>query len=504
MSVFSKQTRTGRFFRTLSSSYVLLLAATIYSLGVVPIILNFTGTASLGLWSLVMQFGTFLTLLDAGLSSACIRQFVGPLVREDHGALAAKFQSALALASVQGLLIASAGLAGGWLVPWLGIPTSEAKLFAGLFVAQCCLVALEFPFRPFNSLLLAQQRFEFNYLVTGLGMVLSLGLVWWGMANGLGLWSLIMAGGFQALVKTIASLVCVAHFYGLRGFFSRSQIRWHTMKQLMAESGSFFSGTMFGTLGGVAQATLLSRWFGLDGVAAWNVGSKAANLVSQLLSKLYESSFAGLSELFESGRTDLLLRRLGQLFGWVVGISLFAAVGVCLFNGTFIQVWTNARISWPPLSDAAVALWLVGLTASRGLAEQTKILLVWRWIRLGPALEFFLWLGLVPWLTHQLALPGFVLGTALVPLGAASVVYLCGLRKKYSGAGTSLVTRETRGFVGAGGFLFIISVPSGLMIQSLWMHALWILVAGLIFIWFLRPQLGILIGSSFPKKGRSP
>jgi hypothetical protein len=254
----------------------------------------------------------------------------------------------------------------------------------------------------------------------------------------------------------------------------------------------------------VAQATLLSRWFGLDGVAAWNVGSKAANLVSQLLSKLYESSFAGLSELFESGRTDLLLRRLGQLFGWVVGISLFAAVGVCLFNGAFIQVWTNARISWPPLSDAAVALWLVGLTASRGLAEQTKILLIWRWIRLGPALEFVLWLGLVPWLTHQLALPGFVLGSALVPLGAASVVYLCGLRKKYSAAGTSLVARETRGFAGAGGFLFIISVPWGLMTQSLWMHALWILVAGLIFIWFLRPQLGILIGSSFPKKGRSP
>jgi O-antigen/teichoic acid export membrane protein len=502
-SLFSSETRTGRFFRTLSSSYVLLVAATLYSLGVVPIILNFSGTASLGLWSLVVQFGTYLTLLDAGLSGACIRQFVGPLVREDHGALAGKFQNALALASIQGLLIATAGFAGGWLVPWLGIPASEAQLFAGLFAAQCCLVALEFPFRPFNSLLLAQQRFEFNYLVTGFGMILSLGLVWWGMASGLGLWSLILAGGFQALVKTGVSLLCVARFYGLRGFFSESQVRWHNMKQLLTESGSFFSGTMFGALGGVAQATLLSRWFGLDGVAAWNVGSKAANLLSQLLSKFYESSFAGLSELFESGRTDLLLKRLGQLFGWVLGISLFAAVGISLFNGVFIRIWTDARIPWSPALDVAVALWLVGLTAFRGLGEQTKILLVWRWIRLGPVLEFLIWLGLAPWLAHRLALPGFVLGCALAPFGSACMIYLYGLRLRYRGVGASLITREARGFVAAGGFLFLISALWGLMTEGVWMHAVLLLVSALIFLWLFIPRIGALVSSLTKNEGPS-
>lgn len=232
----------GRFFRTLSSSYVLLLSASAYSLGVVPMILAYTDTRSLGLWSLVVQFGTYLTLLDAGLSGACIRQFVGPIVRNDSDGLASKFQNALALASAQGLLIAITGLTGGLLVPWLSIPAEEAKLFAALFAVQCCLVALEFPVRPFNSLLLAQQRFEFNYLATALGMVLSLGLVWLGMENGLGLWSLILAGAFQALVKTITSLVCVARFYGFRGFFSGCQVRLRAMQQLLTESGSFLVG----------------------------------------------------------------------------------------------------------------------------------------------------------------------------------------------------------------------------------------------------------------------
>lgn len=491
-SLFSSGTRTGRFLRTLSSSYVLLLAATAYSLGVVPLILTYTNALSLGLWSLVVQFGTYLTLLDAGLSGACIRQFVGPLVRQDEEQLASQFQNAMVLAGFQGLLIGLAGCAGGLLVPWLSIPAEQARLFASLFLAQCCLVALEFPFRPFNSLLLAQQRFEFHYLTTAVGMMLSLGLVWLGMAHGMGLWSLVGAGAFQALVKTVTSMVCVARFYGLRKVFSGFRLQRRAMRQLLTEGSSFFSGTLFGTVGGMAQATLLSRWLGLEGVAAWSVGSKAANLLSQLLSKFYESSFAGLSELFESGRTDLLLRRLGQLFGWVMGLALFSALGLCLMNGEFVQLWTGARVPWPSACDAAVALWLVGLTASRGLAEQTKILLRWRWIRWGPALECLLWLGMTPWLASRFALWGFVTGTALAPLLASGIVYLGGLRGLFLGAKASLIPRDSLRLVVVGSLLFLLSLPLAVFRQETWIHMLWLFVCAFIFLWLLLPNIQAL------------
>ena len=493
MSLFSEQTRTGRFFRTLSSSYILLFAATAYSLGVVPIILAYGGSTSLGLWSLVVQFGTYLTLLDAGLSGACIRQFVGPIVRKDSMELASKFQNALVLACVQGLLIALAGLAGGSLVTWLAIPPDQARVFAALFAAQCCLVALEFPFRPFNSLLLAQQRFEFNYLATAAGMFLSLGWVWWGMAQGWGLWSLIGAGAFQAAVKITVSTVSVSRFWGIRGLFAESHFRIQTMRQLLAESGSFFSGTFFGTCGGLAQSTLLSRWFGLEGVAAWNVGSKAANLLFQLLSKFYESSFAGFSELFESGRTDLLLRRLGQLFGWVLAISLFVATGVCLLNGEFVRHWTGARIAWPPACDVAVALWLLGLTVSRGLAEQVKILLVWKWIRLGPALEFMLWLAVGPWLAHQFSFLGFVLGTALAPLAISFVVYQGAVRGKFALTKTPFLPREVRNVFWMGAFLFLLSVVFRLAVPWGLAHGALMVAGLLVFVWLFIPRWRSLI-----------
>lgn len=489
MSLFSTQTRTGRFFRTLSSSYVLLLSATAYSLGVVPIILTHVGTANLGLWSLIVQFGTYLTLLDAGLSNTCIRQFVGPVVRNNHEDLSEKFQNALVLASAQGILIAVGGLAGGLLVPWLGIPSEQAPAFRWLFLAQCGLVALEFPFRPFNALLLARQRFEFNYLATAIGMILSLGVVGLGMAHGFGLWSLVMAGAFQAVVKVSCALFCVSRFWGIRGIFSGCYVRWGTMQRLLTESGFFFSGTFFGTLGGMAQSTLLSRWFGLEGVAAWSVGSKAANLLSQLLSKFYESSFAGLSELFESGRVDALIRRLGQLFGWVMGLSLFCATGVCFFNGDFVRIWTGSRVQWPPAADLVVALWLVGLTASRGLAEQAKILLVWRWIRLGPATEFVIWaLSCFP-LVHLFSFTGFILSMALAPLVSAGVTYGGGLRGKYRQVQAGLISRDAAGFCFVGIALFLGALGLSPFLTSLLQRSL-VWMAGMLLVGvFFLPKL---------------
>jgi O-antigen/teichoic acid export membrane protein len=494
----SPHTRTGRFLRTLSTSYILLVCATAYSLGVVPLILSYLSTSGLGLWTLIVQFAGYLTLLDAGLSSACIRQFVGPLVRRDVPALAAKFQNALFLATLQGALIGVAGFGGFLLIPLLGIPSDQSHAFATLFTAQCLLVAWDFPFRPLNSLLLAQQRFEFNYLSTGGAMVLSLGLAWFGLAHGWGLWSLIAAGAFQGLVKSISTLFSLARLGELRPLFSGIHCSGHGARQLLQEGSSFFSGTLFGTLTGMAQSTLLSRWFGLEGVAVWGVGSKAANLLFQLLSKFYESSFAGLSELYESGRRDLLLQRLAQLFAAVMGTACFAGAGVILLNGLFILLWTDSRLGWPVSCDVAVALWLVALCASRGLVEQTKILLLWRWIRLGPLTEFLAFLVLGTLLARFFSLPGFVFGFALSPLVLAGFLLWFGLRPMYSAARLTIVPPQGGSYLLSGGLVFLCSGLLMFRPASVPMRvgaAVFVLV---IFLWFLLFRVRSWLAHSAP------
>jgi len=60
------QTRTGRFFLTLLTSFVNLGAATLYSLFLIPLVLHFENSEMLGLWLLVAQVGVYLTVVDTG------------------------------------------------------------------------------------------------------------------------------------------------------------------------------------------------------------------------------------------------------------------------------------------------------------------------------------------------------------------------------------------------------------------------------------------------------
>ena len=99
--MLTKNTRTGRFFRTLGGSYILLGAATLYSFLTIPIVLHFAGQETLGMWLLVSQITTYLTAIDAGLSHSSIRQFVGPVATGQPSKLAPRFQSTLAIATLQ-------------------------------------------------------------------------------------------------------------------------------------------------------------------------------------------------------------------------------------------------------------------------------------------------------------------------------------------------------------------------------------------------------------------
>ena len=82
-------------------------------------------------------------------------------------------------------------------------------LFQQLFVAQCFLVGVGFPIRPFSSILLARQSFEFNYLVSAASILFAIGLAWLGFRAGFGLWSLLAGNLLQLISSSAASLLGV-------------------------------------------------------------------------------------------------------------------------------------------------------------------------------------------------------------------------------------------------------------------------------------------------------
>ena len=160
----------------------------------------------------------------------------------------------------------------------------------------------------------------------------------------------------------------------------------------------------------------MSRCFGLEGVALWNVGAKIVVVLCQVLSKFFESSFSGLSELWEHNLREQMLRRFISIFIATVSASIVLGCAVLLFNDVFIRIWTGGVFRWPYICTIGMAIYLVTTTISKGLSEQVKILLLWKWIRIGPILDFgSLLVGLVL-VAFWPVLPLFIFVLALAPI----------------------------------------------------------------------------------------
>jgi O-antigen/teichoic acid export membrane protein len=386
--VLDPQTRTGRFFRTLFTSFVHLGSATVYSFILIPLILHFGNTEKLGLWLLVAQMGAYLAVVDAGLSALSIRQFVGPVSKGNFVGLTPRFQATFVLSLAQGLVVCLIGLSGPWFSIIFGISDQFKDLFCHLFLAQCVLVGIGFPVRPFSSVLLAAQRFDRNYLISSAAFFCALLLTAWGFLQGWGLWSVILGSALQTLASAGASIGGVRRMCRLSLLFTPGHLQPGLIFQIFRESTFFAGGSIFSTLGGLWQSVLLSRIFGLEAVAAWNVGAKIATVFSQILSKFFESAFAGLSELEERQQRSLVMERFLQIFLPSLTLTTLLSTLILLANKSFISWWTKGAINWPGCATAAVGVWLISITLNRALAVLVGVLLLWRTIRLAPMIDF--------------------------------------------------------------------------------------------------------------------
>jgi O-antigen/teichoic acid export membrane protein len=461
MIFFQKFTRTGRFFRTLVTSLAHLGAATLYTFFLIPLILRYENPEKLGLWLLVSQVGIYLLMVDAGLSALSIRQFVGLVSTNDFTKLAPRFQATWLISAIQGLIVISVGFTGSWFATLFQISGDLRDLFCHLFLAQCILVGIGFPIRPFNSILLAKQVYDHNYLANSLAFLVSFGLTWVGFHSGWGLWSILAGNCFQLLMGAGVSWVGVAQLTKPTKLFSSREEWLALIPQIFRESTSFASGSLFATFGGLVQSAFLSRLFGLEGVAAWNVGAKIATALSQVMSKFFESSFAGLSELAEQGRRDSATDRFLKILSYAATGTVVLACLILLGNGLFVEWWTKGQIHWPPSATNAVAFWLVAITLNRAFAVFAGVLLIWPCIRLAPVFDFIsLVLALsLAYFARDFTL--FVWCWAVSPLLAGMWIYVWGLSSAQIGLRDLLCRRFAWVFwLALGFFFFLMILPS--------------------------------------------
>ncbi len=368
--------RFRRAIHGITAGYVGLVGAALYSFASVPLALHYLSKERFALWALMVSIGGYLSLIDLGMSSSLARLLIDHKDDREGDTYGSLIQTGWAVLLVQGAII---WLAGFGLAPLLcNLLHIQADLqteFIGLMRWQSATLALGFAMRIFGHLLQAHQRVDVvNYCqVTMLGF--NFILLWFFFHRGQGVFSLVWASLLSTFGNAVVlSSVCWRlRLFPITGAWGGASSGY--FKEIFNLGKDWFLVAVGTQLVMASQTIIIARTMGLQTAAAWSIGTRMFNLVCQVIWRISDVSSLAFAEMMVRGEKSLLLERYKSMVILTASLSGLAAIACALCNSLFVAVWTNQRISWPPLNDILLGAWMIVLAlvhAHNGFALMTK------------------------------------------------------------------------------------------------------------------------------------
>lgn len=353
--------RFRRMARNVAMSYAALIAASVFSLAVVPLALHYLqdDTERFALWLLMATISSYMSLIDLGMSGSVARLLID-YKDQKGGEYGSLIKTGWLVLLVQAALIFVVGSAGAPLLAALLKIAPELRLeFIQLLRWQCLALALSFAMRIFGHILNAHQRNDIQSWGQITGNLLNFLLMWLFFRAGHGVFSLAWA---TLLTNLYGGVVCLVAGWQLKLYPARGT--WGKIsKPHFNEMFSYGQGMFWVALGTqmmlASQILIIQRSLGSTAAAAWGLGTRLFSLVSQVIWRICDSAAPALSEMMVRRETVLLQNRYREMVILTASFSGFCAVGFALCNSDFITVWTRGRIVWPTSNDVALGLWLI-------------------------------------------------------------------------------------------------------------------------------------------------
>lgn len=415
--------RKKHFWTGLVSSYFLIGLNILYTLVSVPLVLHYLSQEEFGLWALIVQFSSYLLLIDLGVSASVSRLLADYKDRMDGPEYSRIFYSSFLVSLAQGVGLFALSVLVAWFAPTLAnIPVVLRPIFSQLLVIQAGVTGLSLAFRSLASPLWSHQRLDICNLGNGLGLILSLGGLWAGLHAGLGLPSMILGSAMGVLPGLIIPFLACRHW----GYYPRwsgwSPIFAADFRGLFNFSRDIFLFQLGCQMASATQIIVVSRFMSLESAAIWAVATKVFTYGQQFSNRILDSSAGALTEMYVRSEIPRLIARLGQLVEISAWLSAFLGISIVFFNTPFIRIWTQNRVLWPGGDNVWLALLLVSTCVARchlSVGGITKEMATMRWIQLAEALVM-LSIG-VP-LAQQLGFSGVLVASLLANAGVTLAV----------------------------------------------------------------------------------
>jgi O-antigen/teichoic acid export membrane protein len=325
----------------------------------VPLILHWLPKAEFGLWALLVQLMSYITLVDLGINQAIARFLVDHKDRRSEGGYGALVKESALVSAVQGLIVLFIVTLGSPLLArMMAIPPEYQATFIALMRLQGLIAAFTFCMNPLSIMLSAHQRMDIQSRQGMICLVASLGLLVLFLFRGCGIYSFVYANAVTAL---IAPAYLLWHCRRL-GFWPRAdewgKVTWKTFKEVFLYGKDVFLINVGIQLIVASQTIIVSRTLGLEAAAAWSVGTRIFMLIRQVIYQPYYSASPALCEMLARNETGRLRHRFKNLVTLTASLGVFLGTSFALCNSLFVHVWTGGKIAWLPLNDALLGLWI--------------------------------------------------------------------------------------------------------------------------------------------------
>jgi O-antigen/teichoic acid export membrane protein len=384
--------RLRRAVHGVVSSYVLLGAAAIYSLASVPVALHYLDAKRFGLWAVMGTLSGYLSLIDAGMTSAAARLVVDYKDDRNGGCYGGFIKSGWLVFSLQGAVIFGIGLSlAGVFARLLAIEPDLQTEFIRLVNWQCGCLTLLFATRIWSLILNANQRMDLsNYAGVG-GFAINFSAQWIFFHYGFGVLSLALGAITSAVFTSSFQAGACARLRLLPDAGHWGSVSRRYFLEIAGYGKDLFLVSVGTQLIMASQTIVVTRMLGLEAVAMWNVGLRVFSLLNQLIWRVADMSASAFAEMLARGEITRLRDRYQTISTLSLSLSAVVAVSYALCNSQFILIWTHGRFHWPALNDCLLALWTIILAAVHchsGFVMVTKQIGFMRYIYFAEGLVF--------------------------------------------------------------------------------------------------------------------
>lgn len=308
-----------------------------------PILTRYLGQQDFGLWLLLMSVGAYLGILDLGLTTALTKHLAGELALGRRQRARQFFSGSLLVYGLLALLVLAVYL-GLWVFcgEIFHLASGQVAKARWLFLVLGLPVALAFPARACEALLLAAENHYVLGMVEAASNFLRLGLIL------LVFW---LGGRLYALAFLHASVV-LAGFVALAAMAWRLspeyltfRPRWEARRlgELWAYVRQFFLSIVGESTRNQAPTLLLGAGPGPVEVARFGVGNRIALLAQNLLCTGLGVSMSRFAALHARGDFPGLGELLGRVSLHAALLAAYLGMGLWFFGGPFILLWVGPQ-----------------------------------------------------------------------------------------------------------------------------------------------------------------